>query len=710
MATPPEDYDAATALYLNPELSARFNVRTVEDLRDRYEEFAALPDRLPPLPQTFDDQVYIADNRDSLDFSAINKTIYAAMSNQGVPHAAIDANGMFLGTILREVSLIARNTFEFAGGIDELGLFRLNNKSLQVGDEVKLSRPKGTDHVYGKVVAMDPVTYRFTISNAAYDVDPPAVPVLGARSNYEFYGIRLYDFERLARVNLVRKLQANPEVQEVLTLSREFNKEFHQILYPNTRLLTQSETYIDFINRWGLKDYRLANAGDLYNASAPLTTILNLQVRCNLTLGKLVRWKGFTICNFSSNDWSTSDDSTDTTLPTDRAIKTYVDRPYRTFATYNRLLTCNDAAFTRNVFMASNVFVRLDSTDMQRDVTMRSNLTVEQNTTVFGYINCGTTTQTRQLLAISRIGIGSDGASVESDSYSGPAPPPPAGGSTIPGYIPPSTGGGSSGGGSSGGGSSGGGSTNIGTGTATTLAVQDKIVFANGAYTAQVSEFDSALRLFPSGSTGTNRYTLFDSSGNIGVGVNANVTNVDYKLFVDGNVYSTGAVITQSDARVKSELSPLCSPSNAPGACLRRLLKLQGYTWRSCNVPCQSGSCNYPSYGCENVQVCPLDEDAPGSFGIHCNATIPMLSSLGQIEGQQVESQGDVRRRHVGLLAQDALAAVPEAVYTDAHTGLHSIAYGNLMGLVVEALRDVSVRLDGLEKNLGHGSALTSPS
>jgi Chaperone of endosialidase len=626
----PSNYDAAMVLYLNPELTAYSNVRAVEDIRDRYEEFSSLPSTIPPLPETFDDQVYLADNREVLDFSQLNRTIMHAMSNEGIDKNTIERNSMFLGTILRDVSLVAPNTFEF-DSIDELGLFRLNNKTLQLGDDVRLTRPVGTDHIYGRVVAMDPFSYRFTISNASYDVHP----IDGQSSNYTFYGIRLYDHERLARVNLARRYYEDASNQNLLVLSRNFNKEFHQILYPNTRLLTQSETYVDFINRWGLKDYRLATASDLYNASAPLTTILNLQVRCNMTLGKLVRWKGFTICNFSSNDWDVSDDATDGTIPTDRAIKTYVDRPYRTYATFNRFLACNDAIFSRNVSMASNIYVRLDSTAMHCDVTMRSNLGVEQNVAVGGYINCATTTQTMQLLAISRIGIGSDGASVVYDDYGYvPAPPPGGGGgtSTIPTYSNNTSGGGTS----TGGGTSGATYCN------NSLFIQDKISFAAGSYTMQVSEFDSALRLYPLGA-GSNSYSVFDYSGNLGLGLPSSTMSVNYKLYVGGDVYSTGVVITQSDERKKTSIQQLDDKM-----ALDKMLQLRGCTY--------------------------------------------------EMKAER-DSNNAGHRRHVGLIAQDVLEALPEAVYTDAD-GYHSIAYGNLMGLAVEAMRDLDRRMKSVEAEL----------
>jgi hypothetical protein len=50
----------------------------------------------------------------------------------------------------------------------------------------------------------------------------------------------------------------------------------------------------------------------------------------------------------------------------------------------------------------------------------------------------------------------------------------------------------------------------------------------------------------------------------------------------------------------------------------------------------------------------------------------------------------------MGLLAQDVLRVCPEAVYTD-EAGFHSIAYGNLIGLVVESIKNLNTRVQKLE-------------
>jgi hypothetical protein len=57
---------------------------------------------------------------------------------------------------------------------------------------------------------------------------------------------------------------------------------------------------------------------------------------------------------------------------------------------------------------------------------------------------------------------------------------------------------------------------------------------------------------------------------------------------------------------------------------------------------------------------------------------------------------GTSSARETGLIAQDVLEVLPEAVATDA-SGRLSVAYGNLAGLIVEALKDLKDRVAALE-------------
>jgi hypothetical protein len=54
--------------------------------------------------------------------------------------------------------------------------------------------------------------------------------------------------------------------------------------------------------------------------------------------------------------------------------------------------------------------------------------------------------------------------------------------------------------------------------------------------------------------------------------------------------------------------------------------------------------------------------------------------------------------RATGVVAQELEAVLPEAVHTDA-TGLKSVAYGNITGLLIEAVKELSAQVAELKAN-----------
>ena len=55
------------------------------------------------------------------------------------------------------------------------------------------------------------------------------------------------------------------------------------------------------------------------------------------------------------------------------------------------------------------------------------------------------------------------------------------------------------------------------------------------------------------------------------------------------------------------------------------------------------------------------------------------------------------RQRAMGLIAQETEGVIPEVVYTSGDD-LKSISYGNIVGVLVEAVKTLSERLETLEK------------
>jgi hypothetical protein len=53
-------------------------------------------------------------------------------------------------------------------------------------------------------------------------------------------------------------------------------------------------------------------------------------------------------------------------------------------------------------------------------------------------------------------------------------------------------------------------------------------------------------------------------------------------------------------------------------------------------------------------------------------------------------------KQTVGVIAQEVETVLPEVVHTDSE-GLKSVSYGNMVGVLIEAMKDVSERLEKME-------------
>jgi hypothetical protein len=54
-------------------------------------------------------------------------------------------------------------------------------------------------------------------------------------------------------------------------------------------------------------------------------------------------------------------------------------------------------------------------------------------------------------------------------------------------------------------------------------------------------------------------------------------------------------------------------------------------------------------------------------------------------------------KQAVGVIAQEIEPLLPQVVYTDSE-GLKSVSYGNMVGVLIEAVKTLSDRLEKIEK------------
>ena len=60
-------------------------------------------------------------------------------------------------------------------------------------------------------------------------------------------------------------------------------------------------------------------------------------------------------------------------------------------------------------------------------------------------------------------------------------------------------------------------------------------------------------------------------------------------------------------------------------------------------------------------------------------------------------NEEDKNKRHTGVIAQDVLKVLPEAV-VGSEEDLYSVAYGNMVGLLIEAIKEQQTQIDELKQ------------
>jgi hypothetical protein len=73
------------------------------------------------------------------------------------------------------------------------------------------------------------------------------------------------------------------------------------------------------------------------------------------------------------------------------------------------------------------------------------------------------------------------------------------------------------------------------------------------------------------------------------------------------------------------------------------------------------------------------------------------LVKVSQINGvTYIRTDNDQNIRHAGVIAQEVEQVLPEVIGTDAN-GYKVVAYGNMIGLLVEAIKELKAEVDALK-------------
>ncbi len=77
------------------------------------------------------------------------------------------------------------------------------------------------------------------------------------------------------------------------------------------------------------------------------------------------------------------------------------------------------------------------------------------------------------------------------------------------------------------------------------------------------------------------------------------------------------------------------------------------------------------------------------------------LTKVGQLRGVTYERLDQNNARQTGVIAQEVQAVLPEAVLqADDEQGTLSVAYGNLAGLMIEAIKELKSEVDALKAEI----------
>lgn len=376
-----QDFNAAKFLYYNPELAAFSNVLTNADaiawaLSNDTNGMASNDDGIPV---NFDSLTFVSDYKSTLDASILNQTIKTAMLAEGFSSQQLNVRGKYVSTIYQDARLVAENEFRFNFlPAPPEQTFSISNSNLNVGDQIKLLHVNTGIYEYAFVTTIvDPNT--FGASN-------PRKEFTNVGDVYTVVGIRVWDLERLARINFLRGMSPPPSVPPAdafAQLDTSFNPELYRLLYPDASRMNDLETYIDYVNRKDNNDFRIGRAGDIPVGSNDFKSEFNyVNVDYRLTLDEVcaMQWGDKYVYGISTDSVTRSAQVSliNDKLITERAIKQYVDRSFDEVAVFNDITVNGTTTLNGPVFI--NNSLNINDLNISGNLVVRDDLEVNGST------------------------------------------------------------------------------------------------------------------------------------------------------------------------------------------------------------------------------------------------------------------------------------------------------------------------------------------
>lgn len=360
----PSGFKPGDFMYLNPEIVVTAGLSNVWLARNwASSNIASLSNYdLSVIPDKFDANVFISGGGGAggLDVSALNKSIYNAMLVEGldpISRASVPV------TINQSLIYLGNGVFDGAASVP--------SNLMSVGDIVKV---RGTTTVLGSVVAI--IGNQVTLSN----VRNTRFGAVG--SKYVLVGIEVYDVQRLGVINYVRRYG---ETSPIINYYQDtkFNPDLYKLLYSDSRNLSDRDAYLQYMALGSNNIRRIAKADDIVASNQNISQVQNISVAQELNLAApsgSLRFKNTTVYGISQDDISSSQllfpSQSYPRLVTEYAIKSYIDRPYATTATFSNAIFNGLASFNgRASFPGKTMFDNLETNNIQVNTAL-SNLGV----------------------------------------------------------------------------------------------------------------------------------------------------------------------------------------------------------------------------------------------------------------------------------------------------------------------------------------------
>jgi hypothetical protein len=373
-------FNAFDYLYFNPELSTAFNIQTIEGATVFYNNNIILPlaKNMSVIPINFNTDVFFSSSRDVANVASLSRVIYASMSNAGLTASQISRKQHYVPNIFQHVVYEGSNIFRLIGS--NAVTFTSNN--ILSGDYVRIIDDKAMFYEL-QVGTISPSN--FAMSNSIALVYPG--------SNYLLQGILATDPARIAKINYARLVEgySNISIGGVLeganagfaasnfvrsNVDSNFDPTLYKILYPDARILSDNDSYIDWVNKRKNEIYRIRNVYDIAFGGGNQYVDINL-----LRINSNIDFRGVIVDGIQTyldpNNINVPGNSNK--LITENAIKNYTDvrmASLQNLGSFTNISITDSVVINQRATMSNYLYV-LGSSFFNSNATFSNNVNIE---------------------------------------------------------------------------------------------------------------------------------------------------------------------------------------------------------------------------------------------------------------------------------------------------------------------------------------------